>query len=1134
MHPKRNFLSYIKLGSFCDDINEVNIFGHVDHLDVDGIAGWLVDKGDCSNRLTVEVVIDGQCLVSGLAQLFRPDLKDLGLSDGYSGFRFVFPPECYDNKKHKVAVREAVSGKLLMKSPMSLKFSDKPVASSLLGLLEYAGEDLMVSGWAWLLGEEEAPTLDLFLNDEKILSQKTNIRRPDLTEVGLDQKRAGFKLRIPKQHIKSVQCKIDVRVNDQLLPGSPKLLAFDTGVTARLGTVKNGQIQVELTGWPGGALTGEMFVNARSAGAVELVPSLPGVAKVQGWWPIPEPLQDARSRVYHFVVQHGETTVKSGYYTLNYPHYLLNIEAADVNGIQGWALRQDKQAALALAVFCDGRQIQVKQHNNSRSDVCANLKCNHPQPGFNLQFAAPFKKNAALLTVVDADTDIVLAEIAFTKPYSCLLGLAAFLKTAELPDAAAQRRAIVPSLFYHSTYKTRFATRILPRNTAATHEVIDVIIPVYKGYLETVECIESALASKNEHRTRYIILSDDSPDPKINHYLEGLQEKQLPHVVVMLLPQNGGFPKTVNMGFCVAEENDVILLNADTVVFDGWVDRLAAAARQPGVGTVTPFTNNGEICSLPVTCRVNPVPTAYIGGLINAAAGQLNAGHLVDLPVGVGFCMYIRRECLNEIGLFDVNKWGRGYGEEVDFCLKASAHGWRHVLCADTFVTHRGNVSFGAEKLERILASSKEINKTYPFYEAMIADYIQSDPMAPLRRRVNLQLIAAELPPCVLHVSHNLGGGTSKYVKDMIALYAESGVSSILLQCNDQSADMTFDLENTPLVEFFGPRYTEKFDLTDLDDFAESLTRLPLDRIHVHTPMYLKPEILLFIKEKFVFDVTVHDYAWICPRVTLSTLNGLYCGEPTEEKCNLCMQLYGMHQGLLSYATEADGDIAGYRRFFADFFAQADHIYAGSADVVQRLQRYGFAGRFKTIPHPRTEDSPVVWTSDNGSKQPVTVLNIAVIGAISDIKGFYVLHDCIEYASQKRLPLHFTIFGYTMDNGRLTKFKNVRILGRYEEENLCDLILDNKPVLAFQPNQWPETFSYVLNYCFDLNLWPVVTDIGAPAERVRQSEFGTVIPVAAKPESIVQTLIDVGAFVCTTKPKAPEIHYPRNLAEYTA
>ena len=52
------------------------------------------------------------------------------------------------------------------------------------------------------------------------------------------------------------------------------------------------------------------------------------------------------------------------------------------------------------------------------------------------------------------------------------------------------------------------------------------------------------------------------------------------------------------------------------------------------------------------------------------------------------------RQCLREIGGFDEAAFGKGYGEETDFCQRAIQHGWRNVLAADVFVFHVGEVSF--------------------------------------------------------------------------------------------------------------------------------------------------------------------------------------------------------------------------------------------------------------------------------------------------------------------------------------------------------------------------------------------------------------------------------------------------------
>ena len=84
--------------------------------------------------------------------------------------------------------------------------------------------------------------------------------------------------------------------------------------------------------------------------------------------------------------------------------------------------------------------------------------------------------------------------------------------------------------------------------------------------------------------------------------------------------------------------------------------------------------------------------TARLAG----AARRVNGGEAIDIPVGVGFCMYIRRACLDAVGLFRADLFAQGYGEENDFCLRARHLGWRHVAATGVFVAHIGGQSFGA------------------------------------------------------------------------------------------------------------------------------------------------------------------------------------------------------------------------------------------------------------------------------------------------------------------------------------------------------------------------------------------------------------------------------------------------------
>jgi hypothetical protein len=199
---------------------------------------------------------------------------------------------------------------------------------------------------------------------------------------------------------------------------------------------------------------------------------------------------------------------------------------------------------------------------------------------------------------------------------------------------------------------------------------------------------------------------------------------------------------------------DVVLLNADTRVPDGWLDRLRAAARaEPGTGTVTPLSNNGELASLGGPHRPVPMPGPGRLAALDDAARAANAGLTVALPTGVGFCLYIRRACLDAVGPLDAETFGRGYGEEADFCMRAARLGWRHVCAADLVVAHRGAVSFGAERAGLVARNMPRVARRHPEYRPLVARFVAEDPLAPARRAIARAVPERRGPSPVLAVA---------------------------------------------------------------------------------------------------------------------------------------------------------------------------------------------------------------------------------------------------------------------------------------------------------------------------------------------------------------------------------------------
>ena len=275
--------------------------------------------------------------------------------------------------------------------------------------------------------------------------------------------------------------------------------------------------------------------------------------------------------------------------------------------------------------------------------------------------------------------------------------------------------------------------------------MIDVIIPVYRGLPETRRCLDSVLAASGTISREIIVIDDASPEPGISDLLRSLAARRL--ITLRVHSENRGFVRAVNTGMSLHEGRDVILLNSDTEVADGWIDRIAACgAREPRAGTVTPFSNNATICSFPRFAERNELPRGIGTGALDRIFANINAGRAVEIPTAVGFCMWISRLCLATVGLFDEVAFGHGYGEEVDFCMRASRAGFRHWLCADTFVYHAGEVSFGTSGADRRLEAQRIVDRRYPEFRPVVRDFMARDPAKALRENVGARLASAVEP----------------------------------------------------------------------------------------------------------------------------------------------------------------------------------------------------------------------------------------------------------------------------------------------------------------------------------------------------------------------------------------------------
>lgn len=240
--------------------------------------------------------------------------------------------------------------------------------------------------------------------------------------------------------------------------------------------------------------------------------------------------------------------------------------------------------------------------------------------------------------------------------------------------------------------------------------MIDVIIPIYNGYEETRECVESLLKSKNTVEHHFIFINDQSPNQSILELLNSIDDDR---VTLLNNENNLGFVKTVNRGMRLSE-NDVILLNSDTVVTENWIDKMYTAAySNKKNGTVTALTNNGTIASVPFFNQDNELPEGYTIEEFANLVERVSKRAYPNLPTAVGHAMYIKRTVLKEVGYFDDESFGMGYGEEEDFSCRVIRSGYKNILADDTFIFHYGSTSFKSEKAQLIARNKKKLVKKH-------------------------------------------------------------------------------------------------------------------------------------------------------------------------------------------------------------------------------------------------------------------------------------------------------------------------------------------------------------------------------------------------------------------------------------
>ena len=272
--------------------------------------------------------------------------------------------------------------------------------------------------------------------------------------------------------------------------------------------------------------------------------------------------------------------------------------------------------------------------------------------------------------------------------------------------------------------------------------LVDIIVPIFNAFTDVRACLAALDSCGLPEGISIWLMDDASGDPSIAKLLQDFQNSSEILVHLIRQPRNLGFVGNVNDALA-RTQNDVVLLNSDTRVTQGWLQAIMlSAARHPKAASITPFSNNAEICSFPALCVSNPVPENLA---LLAVACENAAPNEIELPTGVGFCMYMRRAAINQIGNFDAATFGKGYGEENDWCVRAKAWGWTNLLCNRAYVAHVGGRSFASVPdvdfaLQAKRGNGKRLLARYPHYDIDVQRFIAADPPRAVRAALRAAL----------------------------------------------------------------------------------------------------------------------------------------------------------------------------------------------------------------------------------------------------------------------------------------------------------------------------------------------------------------------------------------------------------
>ncbi len=643
---------------------------------------------------------------------------------------------------------------------------------------------------------------------------------------------------------------------------------------------------------------------------------------------------------------------------------------------------------------------------------------------------------------------------------------------------------------------------------------IDIIVPIYNAFEYTQECIKSVLKHTDLSLNRLVLINDKSPDEKIlPMLLKYKSENSDKNIEVVDNEENLGFVKTVNKGMLLSE-SDVILLNSDTEVTKNWIEKITACAySNEYIATVTPLTNNGTIASVPNFGIDNELPKNMSLDEYSQMIENISAHRYPQLTTGNGFCLFIKRSVIDEIGVFDDETFGKGYGEENDFCYRALDYGYSHVLCDDTFIYHKGTQSFKKENLTASRAALIDkhmalLKAKYPLYVNKTDLFLAINPLKDIQENIDLN-IALYKKKKILYLVNEwetdmvMTGGTSLHLKDIILANNKNNIASLVL------APDKFDLSRfklylytdsyareianykTDINQYSQIAYTNNCCIKMLENIFESFK---IDILHVHHFLFQSFDAIDIAKKYNVYSVvTLHDLYMICPSIN-KVYKDKYCEYDSSSNCKDCLKKrYGLGNDI----------IENWQKTCKNVLSKFDLRIVPSENTQKLFKAIYPELDFEVVEHG-------VEIIDVSCVKPVKAngcFNVAFVGAMAIHKGGNILKELKNKNVGKDIKIH--LFGKSEIPALYKSNANYINHGPYSRGELPKLLIENGIDLVCIFATWPETYSYTLTECYMAHI-PILTfDLGAVGDRVKKDGLGWTIEFTANSDIILSKIKEI-------------------------